>query len=135
VATIAEVRTGLAARLATITGLRVYPVWPDSLNTPAAIVRPTSHDFGDDFSDDATIHIEIILLAAAIGPGIAAAEATLDLYLAATGSQSIKQAIEGDVTLGDKVDSTRVIGWRDYGPIEESGLLFLGCRVDIEVLS
>ena len=41
-AELAAVRDGLKTRLATILGLRAHDVWPDTINAPAALVRPVS---------------------------------------------------------------------------------------------
>ena len=48
-ASISDLRTGLATNLATITGLRTSSFVPDNPNPPIAIVVPVSVSFDDSF--------------------------------------------------------------------------------------
>lgn len=129
---IASVRTGLKTRLATITGLNAYALVPMTPNLPAGLVEPRSIDFDVAMargSDRATFDV-VILVAESISE---LAQTQLDPYLAGSGSQSVKAAIEGDPTLGGAADWTRVIGVSSYGDIQYSGKLYLGARFTVEV--
>jgi hypothetical protein len=50
VASIAELRTGIATNLATISGLRTGSTIPDNVNPPFAIIAPASVDYHKAFS-------------------------------------------------------------------------------------
>lgn len=131
-ATLTGIRTGLATRLATITGLRTHATLPDQVNPPCALVQPDGIDF------DATMgrgldkyRLTVRLLVARASER--AAQGALDAYLAPTGAGSVKAAIEGDITLGGIVDATRVTRATGYGVYEVGGVPYLGCDFAIEV--
>ena len=102
--TLAAVRGALAARLDTISGLRIYDTPPDSVQElPAAIVM-----FGPDTTtyaltlaaEDVRFAFEVLLL---LGSGDEIqAQQDLEPYVDATGASSIKAAVEG--TLGGNAD-------------------------------
>ena len=48
-ASVTDLRTGIATNLATITGLRTSPTLPDNPNPPIALVTPISVSFDDSF--------------------------------------------------------------------------------------
>ncbi len=127
------IRDGLKTRLETISGLRAYDVWPDTMNIPAAIVRPVNMDYYNTLTNVATLMVEIHLLAASIQNGLAKAQDILDTYLDATGTKSIKAAIEGDKTLGGTVTTCHVNRWFDYNSYEVNGIEYLGCKLEVEI--
>ena len=92
-AELAEVRDGLKTRLATITGLRAHDVWPDQVNTPAAMVRPISDPIQETLSGIQSWRFEIVLIGYPAQQGMARGQETLDGYLAASGSQSVAAAL------------------------------------------
>lgn len=115
-ATLTELRTGLAARLATISGLRTSATIPDQVNPPVAIVSvdsiayDQSHARGlDEYGFTVTV----------VGPRIAerAAQNALDAYLAPTGAKSVKAAIEADRTLGGYAQTSRVTDMTGIAPV------------------
>ena len=60
---------------------------------------------------------------------------SLDSYLAASGANSIKAAIEGDTTLGGAAMSVRVVSATEYGEYEVTqGTSFLGVTFNVEVI-
>jgi hypothetical protein len=132
VGSIASVRTGLKTRLATITGLNAYAVVPMTPNLPAGLVMPRSIDFDVSMArgSDLAVFDVLILVTESITE---LAQNQLDPYLAGSGSQSVKAAIEGDPTLGGAADWSRVTGVSAYGDIQYSGKLYLGARFTVEV--
>lgn len=135
-ASVANIRTQVAVRLATLTaatGLHPHAVWPDQINCPAAIVRVPAMAYHQTMGSDNRVTAEVLILAAPIGPGLARAEAKLDAYLDDTGASSIKAAIEGDKTLAGTADTVYVHGWRGRGSLEVNGVQYLGARVDLEI--
>ena len=102
--TLATVRAGLAARLDTISGLRVYATPPDSVQElPAAVVAfrgPVAtydHVIG---ASDARYRFEVLLLVGSADEG--QAQEDLEPYMNPTGAWSVKAAVDG--TLGGNAD-------------------------------
>ncbi len=102
--TLATVRAGLAARLDTISGLRVYATPPDSVQElPAAVVAfrgPVAtydHVIG---AADARYRFEVLLLVGSADEG--QAQGDLEPYMSPTGASSVKAAVDG--TLGGNAD-------------------------------
>lgn len=129
---ISDVRAGLKTRLDTITGLNAYALVPMTPNVPAAIVEPRGIDFDASTargSDMAQFDV-VVLVAESITE---LAQTQLDLYLAGSGAQSVKAAIEAEPTLGGAADWTRVTGVSAYGDIQYSGKLYLGARFAVSV--
>jgi hypothetical protein len=132
--TVDEVCEALAGRLATISGLRAHAVWPDSLNAPAAIVDATGEDWHQSLGDYSMLRLDVLLVVApATSGGLARGLDKLAPYLARTGTQSVKAAIEGDRTLGGLVASVMAIGWRDKGVLDIGGAEYIGARIGVEV--
>jgi hypothetical protein len=127
-ADVAAVEASLKAKLLTVAGLReAHDVWPDQINVPCAIVRTPSGDYDETFDDGATVHAEVLLLAAPAGQGFGQGQRALDPYLASSGAKSVKAALDDG--------QTRVTGWRDKGTMEVNGLPYVGVRLLVEVLA
>jgi len=125
------IRTGLETRLATITGLRAENVWPDTIKTPAAIVRPVRGTVHTTFARRSSIFFEILIVVQE--STLARAQDKIDGYLAITGANSVLAAIEGDETLGGAAEDCNVTGWRDYGPMTIGDVQYFGVVFDVEV--
>lgn len=130
-ATLGQVRDELKVRLATISGLRAHDVWPDTVNVPAALVRPLTGTFAESYGNGTKFTFEIVLVLQ-LGT-LRSAQDALDAYLDPSGSSSIVAAIEGDRTLGGKADTLAVTGWRDYGGMEIGTVTYLGVKFDVDV--
>lgn len=132
-ATISQIRSGIATRLATITGLNTHDIVPSTVNPPAAVVFGPEIDFDSTMargSDDFRFHI-ILLVASASDRD---AQELLDSYLAPGGATSVKAAVEGaGGDLGGVVDFVRVKEVREYGPQEVNGMSYFGAAVLVEV--
>ena len=108
--TLATVRAGLAARLDTISGLRVYATPPDSVQElPAAIVGFASPQAAYSLvigASDACYTFEVLVLVLVLvlvgSADEGQAQEDLEPYLNPTGSSSIKAAVDG--TLGGNAD-------------------------------
>jgi hypothetical protein len=99
-ATPSQAKDGLKARLATISGLRTYDYQPDQVNPPFAF--PTLEEIRYHATAMGTGGVEmdftINLILSRQSERIAQDE--IDKYMAYSGSQSVRAAIEGDRTLG-----------------------------------
>lgn len=131
----ADIRNGLATRLQTISGLRVFDTYPDQSSLPAAIIDgPSRVDYHATWAGTANYEWTVIVLVSA-GAGLKRATDTLDDYLAATGTKSIKAAIEGDAQLGNTVHDTTVREAFDVGTLEDGGATYVGAKFRVEVTS
>jgi hypothetical protein len=104
---IASLRTGLAARLATITGLRVNTYGVDTPNVPSATIRLSRVSYDSTLSRGAD-EVEFLVTMAVGRAEDRTAQIALEAYLAGTGASSVKTAIESDPTLGGVALNTRV---------------------------
>ena len=131
-ASISSIRSGLATRLATITGLRSGPTIPDNVNPPYAIIAPSSVDYHRAFSNAlSTYNFTVTLVVGRVSERTA--QNSLDVYCSPTGNGSIRVAIEGDRTLGGVVYDTIVTGMRNYGSVTIGDNTYLAAEFDIAV--
>jgi len=112
-ATLKQIREGLATRLDTITGIQASAYMLTNPTPPAAHVIPGSIDYdgamqrGHDVWE-LTVQVFVGLVADR------GAQLRLDTMLAPSGGDSVKAAIEGDRTLGGVVDTLRVSRMTGY---------------------
>jgi hypothetical protein len=123
-ASVSELRTGIATNLATISGLRTSAFMPDNPNPPIAVVMPSSISYDDVFKRGMQTYIFNVLV---IVDRVAerTAQIKLDGFVSSTGSSSIKRAIESDKSLGGKAFDTRVTEMRNYGQLSIQDILYL----------
>ena len=129
---VTDIRNGLAARMETIDGITGYARPRGTINVPAAVIEPGPIAFDSTMgrgSDDLSFTI-VLLLADSVAD---LAQEQLDPYLAGSGDQSVKAAVEADETLGGAADYACVTGVSDYGDVQWSGKLYLGARFNVEV--
>ncbi len=131
-ATVSQVATGLQTRLATISGLRTFNYQPEQENPPFAYPEINRIDYhrsygGGDVVMDWTIYV-------VVGRWLdRTAHAALDDYLSYSGTKSIREAIEGDTTLGG-VCSTLIVGsGADITSLDANGAQFLVIQLQVEV--
>lgn len=129
---LADIRTGLKNRLATISGLNAYEKAPGVVVVPAAFPIPGAIEFDETMNrgvDSYTFTVRVL-----VGRAVdKVAQENLDPYLAGSGTSSIKAAIEGDGTLGGAADWTRVSRVSRYGDIDHAGEGYLGADFTVEV--
>jgi hypothetical protein len=131
-ASVGEIRTGLATRLATITGLRTSALMPDNPNPPVAIVIPDSINFDDTFHRGMdTLNFRVFIIVGRVDERTA--QNSIDGYCATSGSLSVKAAIEGDKTLGGKAYDCRVTTMSNYGSILIGEVTYLSCEFIVVV--
>jgi len=120
------VRDNLKTRLETISGLRAYDLIPDVVTPPAAIVGQLDFTFDIDNArglDQAQVDVLVIVQRFSERAG----QNALDTYLAGSGANSIKAALEGDRTLSGAVNTLRVTG-AEAGTYDSQGVTFLSYR-------
>lgn len=130
--TVSTIRTGLAANLATITGLRTSATMPDAINPPVAIVVPEGITFDSVMArgmDEYSFTIMVI-----VGRADArTSQSKVDDFCNPTGAGSIKTAIESDRTLGGAAQSLRVTAMRNYTSITAGDVVYLAAEFAVTV--
>jgi len=130
---VSSVRSGLATRLATISGLMAYAKAPGQIQPPAAIVIPGKPlgEYNEASGGLALLNLRVVLLVQRADDE--QAQTSLDAYLDPTGTSSVKAAIEADGTLGGSAHYAWVARVDDYGSVEWAGVEYLGATFDVEV--
>ncbi len=133
-ASLTAVRVELAARLASIDGLRVYAEMPATPDVPAAAVLPRRGQYAVTFNDSVTHDFAIWLY---VNPSdTTRAQIALDSYLAPTGAQSIKEALEETVVTAGVIEGLRVDGYDAYGTlVDVGGSPLLAMAINVTVMS
>ena len=129
-ALISELRTGLAANLATIAGLRTAATVPDNPNPPIAVILPQGVEYDNTFGrgmNTYTFAVTVIVGRVSERSG----QNALDAYVSSTGSSSIKLAIESDKTLNGKAFDLRVTDSRNYGELTVGEVTYLSAEFTV----
>jgi len=134
-ASLLSIRSGLSTRLATISGLSVYAYVPDSIEPPTAVVGVMSSVDYDSTMSRGSDSYEIPLYLYVSRVDAELSQDSLDEFLAGSGSSSIKQAIEGDSTLGGVVSSARVVEASNYGVYTINSIDYLGVEFSVEIIT
>jgi hypothetical protein len=131
-ALIAELRSGIATNLQTISGLRTGATIPDNVNPPFAIIAPSSAEYHQTYHNGLTRYSFTVTVV--VGRASErTAQNTLDAYCSPTGSSSIRQAVELDKTLSGKAFDCIVTGMRNYGSISLGDNTYLAAEFDLVV--
>jgi hypothetical protein len=128
---IPAVRDAIKANLQTITNMRVYDQIPDVVVPPCAVVGQLDFTFDIDNQrglDQASVDVYVIVQRISERAG----QEKLDLYLAGSGTGSVKTALESDRTLGGLVDTLRVIS-AESGTYQTGDQTFLSYRYNLTI--
>jgi len=131
-ASITDLRAGLATRLGTITGLRTTTETPDTISPPVAIINVANVNYDRTFArglDEYNFVITVIVGRV----GERSAQRLLDSYVSPVAPSSVKLAIELDRTLGGKCDSLRVTDMRNYGSLVIGEITYLAAEFNVVV--
>ena len=129
-----DLRTGLANRLTTITGLRSSAYIPDNPQPPVAVVMPGRIQYDTAFgrgSDE--YQFTIMLIVGRVADR--ASQTTLDGYCESSGSRSVKAAIEGDRTLGGKALDCRVTEMTNQGSLAIGDVTYHTAEFSVTVIA
>lgn len=133
---IADIRSGLKARLDTVAGLKTGNgggEWPEQIVPPAAMIKTVGGQYEQTFGADREKAQFEIHVALALKGGIVNAQKNIETYLSNTGASSIRAAIAGDRSLGATVHYTHIRGWRAEDTVEINGSEWMGAIIDVEV--
>jgi len=133
--TVQDLTNGLQRRLHTIDGLRAYAIEPDKPNFPMAYPRLVDWAYDQEQAPGSTLwHFDIWVLVG-IESQFGRAQNELNAYLSPSGEQSVKEAIEGDCSLGGRCSYARATGGGAYGRVDLGGIAALGASIRVEVLT
>jgi hypothetical protein len=131
-ASITEMRDGLATALGAIRGLRTTTETPETVSPPIAIINVTNVMFDKTFGRGLDEYNFLITLV--VGRvGERSAQRLLDSYVSSTGASSVKLAVELDKTLGGICDTLRVTDMRNYGSIVIGEITYLAAEFNVVV--
>jgi hypothetical protein len=134
-ASIQSIRDGIGTRIKTITSLNVYDTIPDSVIVPCAVVgMPNAVEYDYSFR---SVRMRLVVPVRVYACDVQEdqAQRKLDDYVSPDGAQSIRAAIDGDVTLGGNAQTTRVMTAQGYGVYELAGVQYLGVEFSVEVIA
>lgn len=133
-ASITELREGLAANLATIPGLRTAATIPDNPSPPIAIVQLSRVQYHQDFKRGLTeYNFAVQVVVGRVDER--SAQQRLDLYCSSTGDYAIGLAVESDRTLGGKAFDCIVTEMTNYGSVLISDVTYLAAEFNVRVLA
>lgn len=133
-ASITELRAGIAANLATISGLRTSSEIPDNPNPPIAVVafdRVSYHQAYRNSTADYRFVVQVIVGRV----DERNAQRALDTYCSTSGASSVVLAIESDKTLGGKAFDCFVSEMSNYGSISVGENIYLAAEFQVQVLA
>ena len=131
-ASITNLRAGLATRLGTIPGLRTTTETPDTISPPIAIINVANVNYDRAFQrglDEYNFVVTVIVGRV----GERSAQRLLDSYVSPSGASSVKLAVELDRTLGGVCDSLRVTDMRNYGSLVIGEITYLAAEFNVVV--
>jgi len=134
VTALTNLRSGLATRLATISGLRSFAYIPDNPHPPVAVVMPGRISYDTAFgrgSDE--YQFTIMLIVGRVADR--ASQTNLDAYCASSGSASVKAAIEGDRTLGGHALDCRVTEMTNQGSLAIGDVTYHTAEFSVTVIA
>lgn len=132
--TVGDLRTGLANRVATISGLRTSATVPDNPTPPQAVVYLNRIDY-DVAMGRGCDEYEFTILVIVGRAADRVAQTSLDVYCDPSGMTSIKAAVEGDTTLGGKALDCRIKEMRSQSSITVGDTTFLTAEFICTVLA
>ena len=128
---IATIRAGLAANLATVAPLneRVSAYYPDNINPPMGIVDTVRVDFDSAFnrgSDEILIDVMVVVRR----DSERVAQQELDALI-----PLVKAALQSDLTLGGASDDLIVTAMNGYAPLVQDEATYLAATFAVRVIA
>jgi hypothetical protein len=133
-ASVSAVADGLKARLATVSGLRTFSYQPEQLNPPFAFPQLTSVTYHRTMGKGSAVSTMDFTVVVVVGRWVdRVAHKTLDDYLSPDGAASIKNALEGDKTLGGACSDLIVSSSANINALEQDDAEFLQISFQVTV--
>jgi hypothetical protein len=135
-ATLAQLRAGLATRLATITSLKgIYSDEPGQVEPPAAIIRMGSPAITYATSAAGATHDYTFSILLLVGNSSTVGGEALDSYLDPASADSVYAAVDTSPTLGGVAAAAVVTTVQNAGLVTWSGGEYLGAELLVSVLA
>jgi hypothetical protein len=131
-ASITDIRTGLATALAAVPGRRTTTETPDTISPPVAIINVANVNY-DKAGSRGLDEYNFVITCVVGRVGERTAQRLLDSYVTPAGTSSVKLAIELDRTLGGRCDSLRVTDMRNYGSIVIGEVTYLAAEFNVVI--
>jgi len=131
-ASVSDLRTGIADAMGAISGLRTSSTVPDNPRPPIGIVMPERIAYDLNARRGADTYFFTVLLIVSRADD-RAAQNNLDAYL--VGDGSVKAAIEADRTLGGVANTCRVTEMSSYSSLPIGDVLYLAAQFTVEVVA
>ena len=124
--------TGIKTALSTVPTLkgRVWEYVPERVTVPCAVVVLADGEW-EDFSDSEHVTWRILLIVSLANARDA--QQRLRSYLRRDGAESVKAALDADLTLSGSVATLDVSRWIEPTAIELGGQDYLGVEVEVAV--
>jgi hypothetical protein len=130
---ISQIRTALATNIARIPGLRTAAEIPDLPNPPIAIVSLESVTYDQAYAKGMTNYTFTVTVV--VGRSAEReAQRKLDGYIS-PGTNSVKNAIESDKTLGGYAYDCRVVSMNSVGSVTISDTTYLAADFTVTVIA
>ena len=128
---IAEIRAGLAANIATISGLRVASTIPDNPSPPIAVLSLNNISYDLAMARGTTLYnFTVMIIVGRVAERNA--QVKLDAF-AGNGASSIKTAVQSDRTLGGAAFDVRLSEMSTLGGVTIGEAVFLAADFAIQV--
>lgn len=131
-ATVSQVATGLATRLATISGLRTYTYQPEQLNPPVAFPTLDRVEYhGAMGGGDVVMNWTVTVIVGRYTDRTA--HNLLDTFLSYSGAGSVRAAIEQDKSLGGVVQTLVLPSGASISAVTQGDADFLAVTLECKV--
>jgi hypothetical protein len=128
---IANIRKGLGANLATISGLRVAETIPDNPSPPIAVISLATVVYDGAFAGG-LVEYNFVISVVVGRVSEREAQRRLDQYIS-TGAGGVKFAIESDKSLNGAAYDVRVTEMNNVGAVSISDITYLACDLLVTV--
>lgn len=131
---LADVRSGLASALASLTSWETYATWPDNPHPPCVIVQPGDATYHEAMQAGLTV-VDFGLVLLVSSTVTDEAQTLLDELLSSGTGQasSVIDTLQGS-TLGGVCKQVHVVGWSEYGAVQmPDERRFFGVVVNVQV--
>jgi hypothetical protein len=122
-AALADIRAGLKANLATISGLRVSDELLDNPQPPVAMIALNNIEYHQDMRLGAKYNFTIQVIVGRASERVA--QRSLDLYVNPEGASSVKAGVESNRTLSGVVDDVVCESMPNVGSIQLNDTTYL----------
>jgi hypothetical protein len=125
------VRAALAARFATITGLRCHESMPQQINPPSCFIGAMTRQPAQTLEGSSTSNFDVFVCMSSVE--LARNIETLDDYADSTGTRSVEAAINGSPSLAGTAYSAVVTRVTSPVNVEVAGVVFIAAQFEVEV--